>query len=104
MPALHHSAARLPPPPPAPTMTTSVVAVAISGPPRRGGVETDDAGAGEGVLAREICRREGGLCAGETDQAPAGEVLVPAVDRIGKHAFHGVSAQSVEEFTRRRVG
>src|SRR5207245_6221842 len=60
-------------------------------------LQADDGYARERLLARHVLRREHRLRAGETDQPPAGEVLVAAVDRVGKHAFHGVGPQRVEE-------
>ena len=44
------------------------------------------------------------LRAGKTDEAPAGEVLVAAIDRVGEHAFHRVRAERVEEGLRRGPG
>ena len=54
------------------------------------------------LLALHVLRREYRLRAREADQAPAGEVLVAAVDRVGEHAFHRVRAHSVEECLCRR--
>src|SRR5436309_209961 len=56
----------------------------------------------EGFLARHISWREGRMRAGEADESPAGEVLVAAIDRVGKHAFDRVGAQRVEERLRAR--
>src|SRR5262245_45038057 len=100
MPALPSSAARIPPAAPAPTMTTSVFSVAmihvlLSALGLR--LQADDGQPCERLRARHVGTRELQLRAREADEAPAGEVLVAAVDRVGKHAFHGVRAQRVEK-------
>src|SRR5262245_7214614 len=99
MPALPSSAARMPPAAPTPTMTTSVFfGCHGSSPPARGlRLQADDGHARECLLARHVLRGEHGLRAGETDQPPAGEILVAAIDRVGEHAFHRMGAQRVEE-------
>src|SRR5437870_5087058 len=92
----------IPPTAPMPTMTTSVFSVAIVLFLFRSrlfglGLQSDHWHASERFLALHIGSRENGLRAGETDQAPAGEVFVSAVKRIGEHAFHGVRANCFEE-------
>src|SRR4051812_1727980 len=52
---------------------------------------------GECLLAAHLRLRKERLRAGELNQLPTGEVLVAAIDRVGKHALHGVSAKRVEE-------
>ena len=62
---------------------------------------------GSRVNASLLCMSAGvksGCAPGKSDQAPAGEVLVAAIDRVGEHAFHGVGAQRVEERLRGRPG
>src|SRR5262249_29417700 len=51
----------------------------------------------ERFAALHVRRGEFHLPAGESHQAPSGEVLVAAVDRVGKHSFHRVRAHGVEE-------
>src|SRR5262249_25661626 len=107
MPALPSSAARMPPAAPTPTMTTSAFSVAMSRPPHRSlglRLQADDGRARECILALHIGGREQGLRAGETDQHPAREVLVAAIDGVGEHPFHGVRAHGVEECLRARPG
>src|SRR5262245_47577287 len=107
MPALPSSAARMPPAAPTPTMTTSVFSVAMSRPPHRWfglRLQAGDGRAGEWILALHIGGREQRLRAGEADQDPAGEVLVAAIDGVGEHPFHRVSAHGVEERLRARPG
>ena len=48
---------------------------------------------GERLFALHIRRSENRLYAGEVHQAPAGEVLIAAVNWVGEHAFHGVRAK-----------
>src|SRR5262249_57947541 len=54
---------------------------------RRLRLQADDGGAGERPLALQVLRRERRLRAGKADQAPAGGILVSAVDPVGEHAF-----------------
>src|SRR5205085_3847245 len=96
IPALPSSAARIPPAAPIPTIMTSVFSVAMVSALPRQGLQADDRRARERLLALHIGGREGGLCAREADEAPAREVLVAAIDRVGEHAFHGVRAHGVE--------
>src|SRR5262245_18736358 len=101
MPAFASSAARIAPAAPTPTMTTSVRSVAITGPPaRRTGLHADHRGTREALSALKVGWRENELSAGKADEVPAGEVLVPAVDRIREHPFHGVRSECVEERAR----
>src|SRR2546423_8847302 len=107
MPALLSSAARMPPAPPTPTMTISVFSVAILRPAaQRFGLrlQSHHRRAGEGLFALELGLTELRLRAREADKPPAREVLVAAIDRVGEHAFHGVSAQRVEKTLRTRPG
>ena len=87
-----------------PTMTTSVFSVAMAYPlPTRAlgrCLQADDGRARERLLALQIRRRENRLRAGKADQAPAREVLVAAVERVGEHAFHRVRPKGVEELLR----
>src|SRR5262245_49323695 len=106
MPALPSSAARMPPAAPTPTMTTSVFSVAMMDLPSPGGaaLQADDGQARERLAALHVGGGEFGLRTRETDQTPASETLVAAVDRIGKQTFHRVGAQRVEEGDGRRPG
>src|SRR5262245_15138505 len=101
IPALPSSAAMIPPTAPMPTITASVFSVAIVLFPRSGlfglGLQSDHRHASECFFALHIGSRENGLRAGETHQAPASEVFVAAVNRVGKHALHGVRANCLEE-------
>ena len=63
-------------------------------------LQADDGFARECLFALHIRWREDGLRARETHQAPAGEVLVAAVERVGKHAFHRVRPKNTEKFAR----
>src|SRR5215470_6730771 len=103
MPALPSSAARIPPATPTPTMTTSVFSVAMAHilPSAGLGLQSDDGQPRERSAALHVCRGEFHLRAGESHQPPSGEVLVAAVNRVGEHPFHGVSAHGVEEGDRR---
>src|SRR5262245_63186909 len=102
IPALPSSAATIPPTAPMPTMTTSVFSVAIvpflsrSGFFRLG-LKSDHWRPSERFLALHIGSREDGLGAWETDQTPAGEVSISAVNRVGKHAFHRMRPNCFEE-------
>src|SRR5215470_691257 len=98
MPALPSSAARMPPAAPAPTMTTSVFSVAMAATSAlRLRLQAGHRQPCERLPAAHVLRREGRLRAREADEAPAREVLVAAIDRVGEHAFDGVGAQRVEE-------
>src|SRR5215472_11435805 len=98
IPALPSSAARIPPAAPTPTMTTSVFSVAMAYPPSPLGLRLQaDDGRAVGLPALHVLRREQRLRAREADQSPAGEVPVAAIDRVGKHSFHRVRADGVEE-------
>src|SRR5947208_3275367 len=102
MPALPSSAARMPPAAPTPTMTTSVFSVAMAYPPSTGlSLQSDDGQPRERSAALHVRRGKFHLRAGESDQAPSGEVLVAAVNRVGEHPFHCVRAHGVEEGDRR---
>ena len=63
-------------------------------------LQADHGCARERLPILQIRRREHRLRAGEAHQTPAREVLVAAVDRVGKHAFHGVRADGVEKHLR----
>src|SRR5258705_4916561 len=105
MPALLSSAARIPPAPPTPTMTTSVFSVAILCPPAgRFGLrlQSHHGSPRESLLALKLRLSELRLRTGETDQPPAREVLVPAIDGISEHALHRMGAERVEEPLRAR--
>src|SRR5215472_1696798 len=106
MPALPSSAARIPPAAPTPTMTTSVFSVAMAHilPSAGLGLQTNDGQPREWSAALHVRRGELQLPAGESDQPPAGEVLVAAVNRVGEHPFHRVRAHGVEEGGRRGPG
>src|SRR5262249_17527085 len=67
-------------------------------------LQSDDGQSRERSAALHVRRGELQLPAGESDQAPAGEVLVAAVDRVGEHPFHRVRAHGVEEGGRRGPG
>src|SRR5262245_927336 len=96
MPDCASSAASIAPAAPTPTMTTSVLSVAMSRAPRLG-LEACDGCTRERLTAFELVGREDQLHARETDESPAGEILVSAIDRIGKHALHRVGAKRFEE-------
>src|SRR3954470_12287948 len=103
MPALLSSAARIPPAPPTPTMTTSVFSLAILRPPRRRfglRLQAHHRRTREGLFALEFGFAELRLGAGKTDEPPAREVLVAAIDGVGKHALHRMGAQRIEESAR----
>src|SRR5215472_4689513 len=105
MPALPSSAARMPPAAPTPTMTTSVFSVAMAYPPSPSlRLQSDDRQPRERSAAQHVGGGEFHLCARESHQAPAGEVLVAAVNRVGEHPFHRVRAHGVEESGRRGPG
>src|SRR5262245_42529277 len=97
MPALPSSAARIPPAAPTPTMTTSVFSVAMAHilPSAGLGLQTDDGQPREWSAALHVGRGEFQLPAGESHQAPAGEVLVAAVNGVGEHSFYRVCVHSV---------
>src|SRR5260370_14508846 len=99
MPALPSSAARIPPAAPTPTMTTSVFSVAMAHilPSAGLGLQADDGEPRERFAALHVRRGEFHLPAGESHQAPSGEVLVAAVNRVGEHALHRVRAHWCEE-------
>src|SRR5258708_23756564 len=105
MPALPSSAARIPPAAPAPTMTTSVFSVAMAWTSAlRLGLQAGHGEPRECRLALHVGRREGRLRSREADEAPAREVLVAAIDRVGEHALDRVRAQRVEEGLLARPG
>src|SRR5215471_5502464 len=106
MPALPSSAARMPPAAPTPTMTTSVFRLPwLTSSPSTGlGLQSDDGQPRERSAALHIRRGELHLPAGESHQAPAGKVLIAAVNRVGEHFFHRVRAHGVEEGGRRGPG
>src|SRR5262249_16766284 len=106
MPALPSSAARIPPAAPTPTMTTSVFSLAMAPilPSARLGLPGAEGRPRERFPALHARRGEFHLPAGESGQAPAGEVLVAAVNRVGEHSFHRVRAHGVEEGSRRGPG
>src|SRR5207247_5129263 len=89
MPALPSSAARIPPAAPTPTMTTSVFSVAMAHilPSAGLSLQADDGEPRERFAALHVRRGEFHLPAGESHQAPSGEVLVAAVNRVGEHSF-----------------
>src|SRR5436309_8009513 len=96
-PPFASSAARMPPAAPTPTMTTSVFSLAmdlLSSLARQRALllQADDGRTRELLLALHVRRREHRLRAGEADEAPAREVLVAAVDRVGEHPLHRVRA------------
>src|SRR5262249_58022287 len=103
MPALPSSAARIPPAAPTPTMTTSVFSVAMAHilPSARFGLQADDGQPRERFAALHVRRGEFHLPAGESHQAPSGEVLVAAVNRVGTQSLHRVRAHGVEGSARR---
>src|SRR6266566_3352396 len=103
MPALPSSAARMPPAAPTPTMTTSGFSVAMAHilPSSGLGLQADDGEPRERFAALHVRRGEFHLPAGESHQAPSGEVLVAAVNRVGEHSFHRVRAHGVKEGDRR---
>src|SRR5690242_13927439 len=103
MPALASSAARIPPAAPAPTMTTSVFSVAMALAPRLG-LQAGHRQPGEGFPALHVGLGESRLRTGETNELPAGEVLVAAIDRVGEHAFDRVGAHRIEKRLRGRPG
>src|SRR3954447_26519097 len=99
IPALPSSAARMPPAAPAPTMTTSVFSVAMTlALPHRGlRLQTDH---GRSLISLAALHVGGGklrLRARKAHEAPAGEILIAAIDRVGEHALDGVDAHGVEE-------
>src|SRR5262249_11458042 len=106
MPALPSSAARMPPAAPTPTMTTSVFRLPwLASSPSTGlSLKSDDGQRRERSAALHVGRGEFHLPAGESHQAPSGEVLVAAVNRVGEHPFHRVRAHGVEEGGRRGPG
>src|SRR6478672_7712970 len=106
MPALPSSAARIPPAAPTPTMTTSVFSVAMAHilPSASLGLQADDGQPRERFAALHVRRGEFHLPARESHQAPSGEILVAAVNRVGEHPFHRVRAHRVEESSRRGPG
>src|SRR5262245_27943036 len=106
MPALPSSAARIPPAAPTPTITTSVFSVAMAHilPSAGLGLQSDDGQPREWSAALHVRRGEFDLPTGESHQAPSGEVLVAAVNRVGEHSFHRVRAHGVEEGGRRGPG
>src|SRR5689334_23957269 len=97
IPALPSSAASIPPTAPMPTMTTYVFSVAIVFPLHAG-----DRRACERLFAFHIRTREDRLRSREAHQLPPRIVLVPAVYRIGEHAFHRVCADGIEKLLRSR--
>src|SRR5262249_36808249 len=106
MPALPSSAARIPPAAPTPTMTTSLFSVAMAHilPPAGFAWTAAEGYPRDRFAALHVRRGEFHLPAGESHQAPSGEVLVAAVNRVGKHSFHRVRAHGVEESGRRGPG
>src|SRR5262249_61287756 len=99
MPALPRWPARILPAAPTPTMTTSVFSVAMAHilPSAGLGLEADDGQPRERFAALHVRRSEFHLPAGESHEAPSGEVLVAAVNRVGEHPFHRVRAHGVDE-------
>jgi len=67
-------------------------------------LQADHRRARERHLASHIRRREGSLCSGKARQAPAREILVAAINRIGEHALHGMGTDGAEEFLSGRPG
>src|SRR5262249_49664327 len=67
-------------------------------------LQSDDGQPCERSAALHVGRGEFQLPAGESDQAPSGEVLVAAVNRVSEHSFHRVRAHGVEEGGRRGPG